>query len=462
MNFRVFFQLLPLVTVVMIVASTSPVHAQVGEPSNGGNSLLHAIGWQTFAPDPNISFGISDRTPDSNSTFDVTPVGTHAGVPGGGVYLSGIIGSGASIQGQDGAGESKNNRFLQGPTFGSSTVGSAPFGLNIVDVPEADGTFPAARQNMQEVSGSSWRFKQDGGLVGDFSIKNESDYIFRLERIHFDARSGNENSAVDLELVYLAGNPDGVVDANLIRADNGNELQNLKVILALTFDPPEVKNKTVSVAAALSPATAVRLGPGDLASFRFRWTNQWTPFAESQIDNLAISGTFGFLDPNNSFVGIDPVAVNLSGDFDGNGTLDLQDVNLLSEVIQAGRNPDSYDLNTDSFVNFDDFKLLIEDVNYLNTWIGDSNLDGQFDSSDFVTVFTAGEFEDGLPVNSTWQTGDWNSDGEFDSSDFVTAFTAGGFERGNRNAQEAVPEPSSIFLLFWGFLWGLALRHRNE
>ena len=44
MNFRVFFQLLPLVAVVMIVASTSPVHAQVGDPSNGGNSLLHAIG----------------------------------------------------------------------------------------------------------------------------------------------------------------------------------------------------------------------------------------------------------------------------------------------------------------------------------------------------------------------------------------------------------------------------------
>ena len=109
-----------------------------------------------------------------------------------------------------------------------------------------------------------------------------------------------------------------------------------------------------------------------------------------------------------------------------------------------------------------DFELLIEGANYLNTWIGDSNLDGQFDSSDFVAVFTAGEFEDGLPLNSTWQTGDWNSDGEFDSSDFVTAFIAGGFERGNRNAQEAVPEPSSILLLFLGFFWVLALRPRNE
>ena len=46
----------------------------------------------------------------------------------------------------------------------------------------------------------------------------------------------------------------------------------------------------------------------------------------------------------------------------------------------------------------------------LGTWIGDSNLDGQFNSTDFVVVFTAAEYEDGLEGNSSWVTGDWNGD----------------------------------------------------
>ena len=213
-------RLLLLILALLLATDSGPAFAVVAAPSNGGNSFLHAIGWQTFSADPNVSFGVFDNTPESNSTFDATPVGSHAAVPGGGVYLTGIIGTGASIQGNDGAGESTNNTFLQGPTFGSSTVGSSPFGLNIIDVSDADGTFPGTRVNMNAAqdpngTGSSWRFKQDGGLLGDFSIKNESDYIFRLERIHFDARAGNANSPLGLELLYLAGDPNGAVDANL-------------------------------------------------------------------------------------------------------------------------------------------------------------------------------------------------------------------------------------------------------
>jgi hypothetical protein len=56
---------------------------------------------------------------------------------------------------------------------------------------------------------------------------------------------------------------------------------------------------------------------------------------------------------------------------------------------------------------------------------GDSNHDGRFDSSDFVVVFQAGEYEDGVPGNSTFEEGDWNGDGDFDSTDFVFVFTLG-------------------------------------
>ncbi len=61
--------------------------------------------------------------------------------------------------------------------------------------------------------------------------------------------------------------------------------------------------------------------------------------------------------------------------------------------------------------------------------IGDANGDGVFNSSDLVAVFTAGEYEDSISGNSTFETGDWNGDGEFDTSDLVSAFRSGNFVR---------------------------------
>ena len=56
---------------------------------------------------------------------------------------------------------------------------------------------------------------------------------------------------------------------------------------------------------------------------------------------------------------------------------------------------------------------------------GDSNHDGIFNSSDLVLVFQAGEYEDGIAANSTFEEGDWDGDGDFTTSDLVFAFQAG-------------------------------------
>ncbi|MCA9199051.1 MAG: hypothetical protein KDA87_16000 [Planctomycetales bacterium] len=130
------------------------------------------------------------------------------------------------------------------------------------------------------------------------------------------------------------------------------------------------------------------------------------------------------------------------GDFDANGSLELADINLLAGAIQSNSNPASFDLTEDGLVNSDDLNSWIVDLK--NTWIGDANLDGEFNSSDFVAVFTAGKFEQEL--DATWDEGDWTGDGRFNSSDFVAAFTDGGFEIGPRGGVAAVPEPSSPFL----------------
>ena len=122
------------------------------------------------------------------------------------------------------------------------------------------------------------------------------------------------------------------------------------------------------------------------------------------------------------------------------------------------------DVNLDGVCDASDVDLLSGDdrtnwiVNLMNTFVGDSNLDGEFNSTDFVAVFSAGEYEDGIAGNSGWAEGDWNGDGDFDSSDFVAAFTDGGYEKGPRPA--AVPEPSNVGLFALGILCMARLRRR--
>jgi hypothetical protein len=87
-------------------------------------------------------------------------------------------------------------------------------------------------------------------------------------------------------------------------------------------------------------------------------------------------------------------------------------------------------------------------------------LDGEFNSGDLTTVFTAGEYEDYITLNSTWAEGDWNGDGDFESGDLVVALADGGYETGPRAGRHAVPEPSSAMLLLLGIV-GVVRRSRN-
>lgn len=143
------------------------------------------------------------------------------------------------------------------------------------------------------------------------------------------------------------------------------------------------------------------------------------------------------------------------GDFDGDGELDVDDINLLVQETASMNNTSSFDLNGDSLVDAGDITSWVD---LANTWIGDADLDGEFNSADFVVVFTAGEYEDDEQGNSVWSEGDWNGDGDFNSGDFVAAFSAGGYENGPRAA--AVPEPEIALPLVLGFVI-LATRRRR-
>jgi hypothetical protein len=131
------------------------------------------------------------------------------------------------------------------------------------------------------------------------------------------------------------------------------------------------------------------------------------------------------------------------GDFNHDEAIDARDIDQLTAEVIAGTNGSRFDLSGDGLVNQTDRDIWVNEVK--GTYFGDANLDGEFNSADFVAVFQAREYEDDVAGNSTWATGDWNGDGDFDSGDFVKAFQSEGYEKGPRNAI-AVPEPSAVML----------------
>jgi hypothetical protein len=86
----------------------------------------------------------------------------------------------------------------------------------------------------------------------------------------------------------------------------------------------------------------------------------------------------------------------------------------------------------------------------LRTWIGDSNLDGEFNSSDLVNVLAAGTYE--MDLDASWVSGDFDGSDKFDSGDLIVALADGGYEQGPRPLVAAVPEPRSWAMFIVGIL----------
>lgn len=130
----------------------------------------------------------------------------------------------------------------------------------------------------------------------------------------------------------------------------------------------------------------------------------------------------------------------LKGDFDRDEFLTVDDLNQLTDAIHNGASDIRYDLNENGAVDTFDRIYWIQTLKV--TDFGDANLDGQFDSTDLIEVFQAGEFADSIAGNSTWSEGDFGGDFEFDTDDLVLAFQTGTYE--NAPNAVAVPEPSIL------------------
>ncbi len=182
--------------------------------------------------------------------------------------------------------------------------------------------------------------------------------------------------------------------------------------------------------------------------------SNWTADANTQGSYNEIR-IYDFALTNNQVLGSfenGPETINLGllGDYNNNGELDAGDLDLQAQAIAGGQNPPEFDLNGDGVVDVDGDRIMwLHDLK--KVYVGDVDLDGFFESGDFVAVFVAGKYE--TSEAATWEEGDWNADLVFSSADFVTAFIDGGYEMGQfPGAVQAVPEPSGLLLLLGGIL----------
>jgi D-alanyl-D-alanine carboxypeptidase len=117
-----------------------------------------------------------------------------------------------------------------------------------------------------------------------------------------------------------------------------------------------------------------------------------------------------------------PVA---TGDFTGDGQVDVHDIELLGDQFGSPRPNLAFDLNGDRRIDRDDLDILVLDV--LDVPYGDANLDGLFNSTDLIKMFQAGKYENPRASNATWGEGDFNQDGFFTSDDIILAFRGGAY-----------------------------------
>ena len=79
-------------------------------------------------------------------------------------------------------------------------------------------------------------------------------------------------------------------------------------------------------------------------------------------------------------------------------------IDELTAAINAGSMDSRFDIDGNGEVDSDDRTAWVTDIG--NTYFGDANLDGEFNSGDMVQVFVKGKYETGETAG--WEEGDWN------------------------------------------------------
>jgi choice-of-anchor B domain-containing protein len=149
-------------------------------------------------------------------------------------------------------------------------------------------------------------------------------------------------------------------------------------------------------------------------------------------------------------------------DFNDDQIVDVMDIDELIMAIAGGSTFATFDLNQDGVVDVEDRDAWLAEAGNINLGLersyllGDANLDGAVDGTDFV-AWNKHKFT----FSAAWSNGDFTADGVVDGLDFalwnMSKFTQS--DSGAPAAQlDAVPEPSTMvmasLIVFLGFLGG--------
>lgn len=197
--------------------------------------------------------------------------------------------------------------------------------------------------------------------------------------------------------------------------------------------------------------------PFDEVVFPVEEDNEWyvfettvTPEGDSVLLKIqTLSDTDGdstFL-VDNVFFGIPGNEV--AGDFNGNGELELSEIDSLGAAIAANSNDLAFDLNGDGLLSLADIDLFLGNAGKLN---GDTDFSGGVAFPDFLTL-SANFAKQGI----SWSGGDLDGNGAVLFPDFLI-FSS---NFGKTSAAQSVPEPHGLVLLAMGLPLLLG-RRRNR
>lgn len=137
----------------------------------------------------------------------------------------------------------------------------------------------------------------------------------------------------------------------------------------------------------------------------------------------------------------------VAGDFNENGNLEPSDLDILAAAIQSSRFETKFDIDGDGDVSSRDHAAFITEL--AGTTVGDTNLDGSTDFTDFLAL------SKNFGTDGGWGEGNFGLDTQVGFDDFLAL--SANFGTTGRSIGQSVPEPHCV--LSWAVLGWLAM-HR--